>query len=618
MVCLQSPPDRFARFARGLFTVGLTLALVLALTLACPAQAAGDGAALYRAHCASCHDHASARVPPASALKAMTPAAVHEALTAGSMREQARGLSDGQLLAVIAYIAPSGRQEPAGQAPGQTCREQAPRAAPAAAWNGWSTSPSGSRFQDAAAAGLIAADLPRLKLKWAFNLGAVTAVRAQPVVAGGRVFITTTAGTVFALDMRTGCSYWRFQGEAGIRAPVTLGEGKDADTVYFGDEHASFYALEAASGKLLWKVHPATHPAAWITSAPRYYQGSLYQGLSSSEEVLAASPLYDCCSFRGSVVALEAGSGKIRWQSFTITAQPAGSGHSHGPSGAAIWATPTIDEQRRALYVATGDNYTAPATATSDAILAMDLASGAVLWSRQLTGQDAYNLGCITVIRIHCPRPAGPDLDFGQPPILVQLQGAQRALVIAQKSGMAHALDPDREGAILWQTRVSQGGSLGGSQWGSGTDGQKLYVAISDVAFHGLGLNLTPGKGGGLSALELGTGKILWSAPPVPCPRERPRCSPAQSAAVTVIEGAIFSGSVDGHLRAYSALTGKVLWDFDTQRDFPAVNGKPARGGSLDAGGPAVVAGMLFVGSGYAQWGGAPGNVLLAFSLDGA
>jgi polyvinyl alcohol dehydrogenase (cytochrome) len=400
---------------------------------------------------------------------------------------------------------------------------------------------------------------------------------------------------------------------------VTLGEGPDAGSVYFGDAHANVYALDATSGKLLWKVRAETHPAAWISAAPRYYQGTLYQGISSSEEVLAASPLYDCCSFRGSIAAIDAASGKIRWQRFTVDKPPppgASSGRPHGPSGAPIWATPTIDEQLHVLYAATGDNYSPPATATSDAVLALDLATGALLWSQQLTGQDAYNLGCLMPLKIHCPRPQGPDLDFGQPPILVHLAGTQRALVIAQKSGMAHALDPDRKGAILWQTRIGRGGSLGGSQWGSGTDGLNLYVAIADPAFHGIGLNLSPDSGGGLAALELGTGKILWRAPPIPCPRARPRCSPAQSAAVTVMDGAVFSGSLDGHLRAYSTRTGQVLWDFDTEQEFPTVNGKPARGGSLDAGGPAVVAGMVFAGSGYAQWGGAPGNVLLAFALD--
>jgi polyvinyl alcohol dehydrogenase (cytochrome) len=329
---------------------------------------------------------------------------------------------------------------------------------------------------------------------------------------------------------------------------------------------------------------------------------------------------------------LEAATGKKIWQTFTISEAPkptkktAVGTQLQGPSGAGIWATPTIDEQLGVLYVATGDNYSDPATTTSDAVLAMDLKTGAILWSRQMTPNDAFNTGCTTPQRTNCPEANGPDFDFGQPPILVRLGADKRALVIGQKSGMVHALDPDQKGAILWQTRAGQGTALGGSQWGSASDGEKVYVAISDVGLggkpdptvpQGFRLVLDPQKGGGLHALDLKTGKIVWTAKPSPCAAGRTDCSPAQSAAVTAVPGVVFSGSFDGHLRAYSAATGEVLWDVDTAREFATVNGKPARGGSMDVAGPAVVNGTLFVNSGYGQWGGMPGNVLLAFSVDG-
>jgi polyvinyl alcohol dehydrogenase (cytochrome) len=593
--------------------------IVMALTLANPVRAE-DGAVLYHAHCAFCHEQPYERIPSLNDLRAMTPAAVRRALTRGSMRGAARGISMSELYAVLAYIAPAGGTD--ASALRATCPADTPQQAGAGAWNGWSTSPGGSRFQDSAAAGLDAHDVPRLKLRWAFNLGPVTMVRAQPVVVGGRVFIATLAGTVHALDLRTGCSYWGFKADAGIRSGVTLGEGADAATVYFGDEWASIYALDARSGRLLWKAHPSEHPTAKITAAPRYYRGTIYQPMASTEEVRAVDPGYDCCTFRGSVLALEAASGRLLWESFTVERPKLLrnflGNKSYGPSGAAIWSTPTIDEELGMLYVATGNNYSRPETDTSDAVLAMDLKTGALLWSRQLTAGDGYNLGCVILLQINCPKPRGPDFDFGQPPILVRRPGAGRALVIAQKSGMAHALDPDRKGALLWQTQVSPGSALGGSEWGSATDGERFYVAISGAAFHaGLHLSLVPDVGGGLHALDLTTGKLLWSAAPIPCPHQRSACSPAQSAAVTVIPGAVFSGSMDGHLRAYSTLTGQVLWDFDTERDFPTVNGKPAHGGSLDGGGPAVADGMLLVGSGYDRWGGPAGNVLLAFSVDG-
>ena len=273
--------------------------------------------------------------------------------------------------------------------------------------------------------------------------------------------------------------------------------------------------------------------------------------------------------------------------------------------------------------MATGDNYSDPPTDTSDAVLAMDLKTGKLLWSRQLTKNDAFNLSCMTPAPTNCPAAKGPDFDFGQPPILVQLQGNRRALVIAQKSGMVHAIDPDERGSILWQTRVGEGSPVGGSQWGSASDGNNIYVAISDVGMStiadtaapmGVRAVLDPRKGGGLHALDLKTGKIVWSAKPAPCAASRADCSPAQSAAVTAIPGVVFSGAMDGHLRAYSTASGKVVWDVDTAREFVTVNGAPARGGAMDASGPAVVNGMVFVNSGSGLM---PGNVLLAFSVQG-
>jgi len=279
---------------------------------------------------------------------------------------------------------------------------------------------------------------------------------------------------------------------------------------------------------------------------------------------------------------------------------------------------------RKAL--ATGDNYSDPATKTSDAVLAMDLKTGELLWSQQMTANDAFNVGCSIPQLTNCPDAKVPDFDFGQPPVLVSLGGESRALVIAQKSGMVHALDPEKKGAVLWQMRASEGSALGGSQWGSASDGQKLYVATSDVGLggvpnatvpQGFRLTLDPAKGGGLHAFDLKTGKIVWHARPAACAAGQTTCSPAQSAAVTAIPGVVFSGSVDGHLRAYAAGTGEVLWDVDTAQEFETVNGKPARGGAMDVAGAAVVNGMVFVNSGYSQWGGKPGNVLLVFSVDG-
>lgn len=592
---------------------------------------AQDGAAIYKERCASCHDTPAPHVPSISAIKAMSGEAVYSALTKGVMKTQAAGLSTPDLIALIRYIAPSGRPRPAAANLTRTCKSAPafPTAANVPAWNGWSTSITNSRFQNAAAAGFTAADLSKLKIKWAFNLGTVSDARSQPAVLGNHLFIGTGTGALYALDADSGCTIWGFSAESGVRGGVAIGDAGSTPAVFFADLSGTVYAVNAQTGTPIWKVHPVDHFATLATATPRYYKGVVYQGFSSFEEASAADPKYKCCTFRGSVVALNAANGEKMWQTFTVpepkpTITNAAGAQEFGPSGAGVWSTPTIDEKLGALYVATGDNYSDPPSNTSDAVLAMDLKTGKLLWSTQFTSDDAFNDACSIPLPGNCPETHGHDYDFGQPPILLKLSDGKRALVIAQKSGMAHELNPDARGKILWGTRVGNGGPFGGSQWGSAFDGQKVYVAISDLgvgAVHdpkspmGFHLVLDPKKGGGLDALDPLSGRIVWSAPGTPCASSRTDCSPAQSAAVTAIPGAVFSGSVDGHLRAYSSETGKVLWDIDTERDYPTVNGKPAHGGSLDAGGPAVVNGMVFVNSGYGQWGGMPGNVLLAFSI---
>jgi polyvinyl alcohol dehydrogenase (cytochrome) len=593
---------------------------------------AQDGAAIYNQRCASCHNNPAPHVPSLSAIKAMSGQAIYTVLTRGVMKTQAAGLSTTQLVALIRYIAPAGETHAPAPVLTRTCRSQPAfsTGANVPEWSGWSTSVTNSRFQNAASAGLTAADLHRLKLKWAFNLGAVTDARSQPAVIGRYLFIGASTGAFYALDADSGCTLWGFRTASRIRGGAAIGNAGGKPAVFFSDTAANVYALDAQTGQSIWKVRPVDFSATVATATPRFYNGVVYQAFSSYEETLGANPKYECCKFRGSVVALNAATGDKLWQTFTIPepakatkTSPAGT-QQYGPSGAAVWSTPTIDRKRAVLYVATGDNYSDPPTNTSDAVLAMDLKTGKLLWSVQLTKGDAFNDACSLPAPGNCPQAHGNDYDFGQPPVLLPLGEDKSVLVIAQKSGMAYALDPDAEGKILWQTRLGKGGPFGGSQWGSASDGSKVYVAISDLGLgvardprspKGYRLVLDPKKGGGLYALDPLTGKIDWSALATPCAASRTDCSPAQSAAVTAIPGLVFSGSVDGHLRAYSTETGKVLWDTDTARDFPTANGQPAHGGSMDAAGPAIVNGMIFVNSGYGQWGGMPGNALLAFSV---
>jgi polyvinyl alcohol dehydrogenase (cytochrome) len=615
---------------------------LLLFTLGAGLLLAQDGAAIYKQRCAMCHDASpdapTGRVPPVSALRAMSAMLILRALETGSMKTQAEGLSSNERVALMVYLAVP-VSKPAPPPASAFCADQTePVANPAAGshWNGWSPEPENTRFQDTAAAGIAAADVPRLKLKWAFGLGEGISARSQPSVAAGRLFVGDEMGAVYSLSVASGCIHWSFELNGPVRTAIVIGKagsGKsDKPAAFFSAPQATVYALDTNNGKPLWKVNVEQHFAATLTGTPLLRGGVLYVPVASSEEVLPGLPTYECCTFRGSLVALDARTGKQIWKTYTISETPQPGKISktkaqlYGPSGASIWSSPTFDEKRDAIYVATGDNYSDPATDTSDAVLALDRKTGKILWSKQLTPNDTYNTGCDSPFKTNCPDKGGPDFDFGQSPILVSLTNGRRALVIAQKSGLAYALDPDRQGEPLWKTRVGAGGALGGSQWGSAADRDNMYVAVSDLKIKGVlldksapqgyRLSLDPNQGGGLFALRLTTGEKVWSAMPASC-GDRKNCSPAQSAAVTVIPGAVFSGSVDGHLRAYSTATGEVIWDMDTARDYDTVNGQKAHGGSIDGPGAVVAGGILYVNSGYGQWGGTPGNVLLAFSVDG-
>ena len=610
---------------------GFTLVLLAA------AANAQDGKAVYKEHCASCHNSAAPRIPPESALRAMNLMQVLGALQTGAMKTVGDTLTPQERYAVALYLGAGAKPKAATPPASAFCGKTAQPfrlSSTGPAWAGWSTGVDNSRFQNSAGAGLSSPDVPKLKLKWAFSLGEEISARSQPAVAGGRMFFGTTPGSVYSLDAHTGCIVWTSTVDGPIRSALVIGPGKRGNhaAVYFGAGHDA-YALDAETGAQLWKVRIADHFAALITGAPLLHGGVLYFGVSSFEETLPPIPTYECCTFRGSIVALKADTGRLLWRTFTIASAPqpteknkAGK-QMYGPSGAAVWSTPTFDEKRGIVYVATGDDYSHPAAQTSDAVLALDAKTGRLLWSRQVTADDVYNNACAIPGNANCPPPSGGDFDFGQPPMLVVLADGRRELVIGQKSGIVYALDPDKEGAILWQTRLGSGGPLGGIMWGSATDGKKMYVAESDLTFKGIApdktsaqgfrLLLNPNQGGGLFALDLKTGEKVWSAPPPHECGDRDNCSPGQSQAVTGIPDVVFSGSLDGHLRAYSASDGKILWDVDTAREFTTVNGQTAHGGSLDGPGPVVADGMLYVSSGYGQYGGMPGNVLLAFSVDG-
>ena len=616
--------------------IGLTGFLFSPSWAAAPTGQQPDGQALYEQHCAKCHAGQSTRAAQLDILRRLPAEFVLHSLELGKMKFQGVLRTNEERRAISEWVSAKKLKPEAASdetvagfcadAPGEfVVADGAPQ------WNGWGADAVNSRFQPAEQAGVSAAQVSKLKVKWVFGLP-MDYQTSQPTVVGNRVFVGTMKGRIYSIDAKTGCLYWSMKPRAGVRSTLVVGKLPGTDparhVVYFGDSEARVYALDARTGTELWRTRIDDHPMARITGTPKLYGNRLYVPLTALEEAAGADADYECCTFRGTLVAMNPVNGKMVWKTYTIP-EPAAPVRKNrkgvqlwGPSGASVWSSPTLDLERGRLYVTTGDNYSDPASLTSDAIVAFDLRTGEFLWSQQFTPNDAWNIGCETDDDSNCPEARGPDLDFGSSSILVKLPSGRRVLLAGQKSGVLHAVDPDRDGEILWQQRLGKGGLIGGIQWGPAADARTIYVALSDIGVEthqdkdlGWTTSLNGSVGGGMFAYDIETGERKWHTPPPGC-NGRSQCSPAQSAAVSVISGVVFSGSVDGHLRAYSSADGAVVWEYNADQEYESTNGIQTRGGSFDGPGPTIVDGMLYVNSGYGYWGGMPGNALLAFSVD--
>ena len=582
-----------------------------------------NGIATFQTQCMSCHGNPKVeRAPSPAAIRELTPERIYESLTTGSMKEQGDKLNDLDKRGVAEFMGGrplgSSRAGDAKNMPNQ-CRSNPALSDPdrGPQWNGWGRDLSNSRFQPVAAAGLTAAQVPRLKLKWAFGFPAGVSANAQPTIASGRIFVGSDNGFVYSLDAKTGCVYWSFENGAIVRNAPTIGpvrgQGSARYAIYFGDGKANVFALDAQTGKLLWKTKVDDHFVARITAGARLYNGKLFVPVSSSEEFRSGNPDYPCCTSRGSVVALDANTGKPIWKSWVVPDEPrpyktmANGVTLYKPAGGAVWNAPTIDPAHNTVYFGTGDATTAPAPKTTDGVMAVNIKTGEFLWAYQATENDVFMGGCNGPVKSDaCPSPMGPDMDLGNSPILKTLPNGKRVLIGGTKGGDVFGVDPDKNGALVF--RVNVGGAPVGTNrggrasivWGGAADDQHVYY----------------GAGGmGLVALMPTNGQQAWVfTSPAPAGGGR---GGALGAAPTVIPGVVFEGASDGKLYAVSAADGKLLWEFNTAQSFDTVNKVLSHGGAIASTGAVAVGGMLYVGSGYAIGNGAAGgNVLLAFGVE--
>jgi len=583
-----------------------------------------DGESQYQLFCAECHDGALLEAPQRAAFDFYTPNRIVDALEFGSMATSGMALTRQQKRNVAYFLTGEQFDDSPAQAVSFSCDSSlgsGARLTQPVAWNGWGGGVGNTRHR-AGESILTKGNVDQLELKWAFAYPDATRARSQPVVTEEVTFIGSQEGTIFALDNTNGCPWWTFSADAEVRGALFVDTDDQGvpETLLFGDFAGSAYAISAQTGELIWKREVHEHPQATITGSVIAHEDTLLVPVSSLEVLLAARVGYPCCSFRGAVVALSISSGEELWRTYTTdeprpTILSTAGTQQFGPSGAPIWSSPTVDADRNLVYVGTGENYSSPANGYSDAVLAMDMASGEIVWAAQLTKDDAWNGACSRGTP-NCPEEDGPDYDIGAAPILTRDGDGREIILVGQKSGMVYALDPANGGELIWEQRAGSGGTMGGIHYGMSTNGEKLFVGISDLPTN------NPYNVGaahpGVHALDVSTGEILWRNDlPNKCEEGPFLCWPGISAAVSSTSDLVFAGGLDGILRALDTDNGDILWETNTRQSFGLRNGIEAKGGSIESDGPVIVNGQVFITSGYEKWAESPGNVLLVYSLNG-
>jgi len=586
-------------------------------------------------------------------MRVMTSDRVYASLTSGSVKahvEEVAKLTDVQLRGIAEWVSErrlGGENEAVKDMPNGCTSNPAVTAAEVSSmpsWNGWSPGLTNNRFQSAKAADLSPAQVGRLQLKWAFAFPSAVSMYGQPTVVAGRVFASADNGWVYSFAADTGCLHWSFRAQAGVSGAINIGPQPGSPNrfmAYFGDTLGNAYALNASDGELIWKTHMDDHPLTRIRAAVKYYNGKVYVPVASLEEPDSSSAQHECCTFRGMVVALDAVTGKQIWKTYTIPEPPTPrktpDGVSYmGPSGAGVWGPLTLDPKRKAIYLGTGNTFSEPDVGRGDAIMALNMDTGKVLWVHQDEPGDVWHTGCpqgpplpglglpprssgagrgaagagpagaggagrgagrgaapARPANYYCPTTTNdPDWDFSAGTILIDRPNGKSLVIAGQKSGMVWAHDADT-GELVWKSDIARGGII----FGGAADDDTGYFAM---------------QGRGVAAVRLSDGLEKWAV--MIAPQESMSGHAGFSAATSVIPGVLFVAGKDGQLIALSTFDGHQIWAYDTTQEVKTVNGLTAKGGSIGSAGATIVGGMVFVPSGYTGFqGGQQGNLLLAF-----
>ena len=629
---------RYIRLAAGLaVAVAASVAGGLALAQATDAPP-GDthpGKAVYDKNCAACHaaPEPGGRTPPFASLRKLSASTISAALTSGVMKSIGDSLERRDLRDVVAYLAAP--EAPVGTSwiDDNMCaadkRGVDLSARPAQV--GFGVDTDNSRKMTAAQAGLTGRQAVNLEVAWVFAMPKTSGIRGQGVVVGSTLFYPAgQANYVVALDTATGCVKWATPTPTGPRNSLAYGRlGKNGPMgLVGGGADGDLVALEAKTGKLVWKADPRHDKTVPLSGSAIFAGDRLIVPISAIDVANAMRPNFECCKGHGAVAAVDPANGKVLWTWHTMeTAKLLGRKNSqgvdlYGPSGAPIWSSPSVDLKRGVVYAATGENTSPPATGTSDSLVAIDLATGRQKWVFQALANDVWNMSCPqgppapgATLKPNCFFGAEGsvmrDHDFGGGPII--WRGKSGELILGgQKSGDVWAVDA-ATGKQVWRQRFGKGTALGGVHWGIATDGVRLFAPIADPGVP------APVGAAGLYAIDIASGKVAWSwKATADCDNGRKARVGACdtrfgiSAPPLVVDGAVIAGGLDGRLYVFDAVTGKLLATHDTAVAYQGVNKLAGHGGSIDAAGPFAGAGMVFVGSGYGSFGQMAGNVLVA------